>query len=101
MHHIAIDDYVLDVLLPDLAGHDRSPTAFLVYIVLWTKLYRSGDRSTAISLQQFVESTGMSKTAIQRSILLLKRRGLIAVSRSNPTAIPRYALIRHWVKRRR
>ena len=101
MHHIAIDDYVLDVLLPDLAGHDRSPTAFLVYIVLWTKLYRSGDRSTAISLQQFVESTGMSKTAIQRSILLLKRRRLIAVTRSSPTAVPYYALIRHWVKRRR
>ena len=101
MHHTAIDDYVLDVLLPDLAGHDRSPAAFLVYIVLWTKLYRSGDRSIAISLQQFVESTGMSKTAVQRSILLLKRRRLIAVTRSNPTAIPRYVLIRHWVKRRR
>lgn len=101
MHHTAIDDYVLDVLLPDLAGHDRSPAAFLVYIVLWTKLYRSGDRSIAISLQQFVESTGLSKTAIQRSILVLKRRRLIAVTRSSPTAIPHYALIRHWVKRRR
>jgi hypothetical protein len=101
MHHTPIDDYVLDVLLPDLAGHDRSPAAFLVYIVLWTRLYRSAERSIAMSLQQFVESTGMSKTAVQRSILLLKRRRLIAVTRSNPTAIPKYALIRHWVKRRR
>ncbi len=101
MHHTAIDDYVLDVLLPDLAGHDRSPAAFLVYIVLWTRLYRSGERSIAISLQQFVESTGMSKTAVQRSILLLKRRRLITVTRVNPTAVPRYAVVRHWVKRRR
>jgi hypothetical protein len=101
MHHTPFDDYVLDVLLPDLAGHDRSPAAFLVYIVLWTRLYRSAERSIAMSLQQFVESTGMSKTAVQRSILLLKRRRLIAVTRSNPTAIPKYALIRHWVKRRR
>jgi hypothetical protein len=31
MYHVAIDDYVIDVLLPDLAGHDRSPAAFLVY----------------------------------------------------------------------
>jgi hypothetical protein len=101
MHHTAIDDYVLDVLLPDLAGHDRSPAAFLVYIVLWTRLYRSGERCIAISLQQFVESTGMSKTAVQRSILLLKRRRLITITRANPTAIPRYAVIRHWIKRRR
>lgn len=101
MHHTPVDDYVLDVLLPDLAGHDRSPAAFLVYIVLWTRLYRSEQRSVAISLQQFVESTGMSKTAVQRSIRLLKRRGLISVTRSNPTAVPRYAVVRHWVKRRR
>ena len=101
MHHTPVDDYVLDVLLPDLAGHDRSPAAFLVYIVLWTRLYRSGQRSVAISLQQFVESTGLSKTAVQRSIRLLKRRGLISVTRSNPTQVPRYAVVRHWVKRRR
>jgi hypothetical protein len=101
MHHTAIDDYVLDVLLPDLAGHDRSPAAFLVYIVLWTRLFRSEQRSVAISLQQFVESTGLSKTAVQRAIALLKRRRLIAVTKFSPTAVPEYAVLRHWVKRRR
>ena len=101
MHHTSIDDYVLDVLLPDLAGHDRSPAAFLVYLVLWTRLYRSAQRSVAISLQQFVESTGISKTAVQRGLRLLKRRELITVTRSSPTAVPRYAVVRHWVKRRR
>jgi hypothetical protein len=45
MQHIAIDEYVVDVLLPDLTGHDHAPNAFLVYIVLWTcrspKVYRA------------------------------------------------------------
>lgn len=100
MHHVAIDDYVLDVLLPDLTGHDRSPAAFLVYVALWTKLYRSEQRSMAVSLQQFVESTGLSKTAVQRSLQLLKRRKLISVTQSNRTAVPRYTLVRHWLKRR-
>jgi len=41
MQHIPIDEYVVDVLLPDLTGHDHAPTGFLVYIVLWTALYRA------------------------------------------------------------
>lgn len=100
MDHTAIDDYVLDVLLPDLAGHDHSPAAFLVYIVLWTRLYRSGGRSTAMSLGQFVERTGLSKSAVQRALRLLERRRLVTVTRSSPTAVPAYALVRHWVRRR-
>jgi hypothetical protein len=67
MLHVSFDDYVLDVLLPDLTGHDKSPSAFLVYIVLWTQLYRAEQRSIAVSLQQFVELTGLSKTSVQRS----------------------------------
>jgi hypothetical protein len=100
MHHVEIDDYVLDVLLPDLAGHDRSPAAFLIYIVLWTKLYRSEQRSIGVTLQQFAELTGLSKTAVQRSIRLLKRRSLIEITRASATAVPQYELIRHWIRRR-
>src|SRR4051812_15953918 len=48
MYHIAVDDYVVDVLLPDLAGHDRSPAAFLVYLILWTHLFRSERRSVEV-----------------------------------------------------
>jgi hypothetical protein len=29
-----LDDYVVDVLMPDLVGHDRHPSAFLVYLFL-------------------------------------------------------------------
>ena len=62
--------------------------AFLVYIVLWTQLYRSEQRRIAISLQQYSEFTG------------LIRRGLIKVVKPNPTAVPHYELVRHWIRRR-
>jgi DNA-binding MarR family transcriptional regulator len=100
MDHVPIDDYVLDVLLPDLAGHDRSPAAFLIYIVLWTKLYRSEERSIAVSLQQLAELAGLSKSAVQGAIRLLKRRGLIKVVKDSATAVPQYELVRHWLRRR-
>lgn len=100
MLHVAIDDYVLDVLLPDLTGHDRSPAAFLTYVVLWTQLFRSEQRSIAVSLRQLAEFTGLSKSAVQGAIRLLKRRGLIKIAKSSPTAVPQYELVRHWVRRR-
>jgi len=100
MHHVAIDDYVLDVLLPYLAGHDRSPSAFLIYVVLWTQLFRSEQRSIALSLQRLSELAGLSKSAVQAAIRLLRRRGLIKVTRTSATAVPEYELIRHWLKRR-
>jgi len=100
MHHVAVDDYVLDVLLPDLAGHDRSPAAVLLYLILWTKLYRSGERRVGVSLQELAELTGLSKSAVQGGMRLLKRRGLVQISKVSPTAVPQYELIRHWVRRR-
>jgi DNA-binding MarR family transcriptional regulator len=100
MLHVEIDDYVLDVLLPDLAGHDHSPAAFLTYRVLWTRLYRSDARSIAVSLQQLAELSGLSKSAVQGAIRLLKRRSLIKIAKASATAVPEYELIRHWVRRR-
>ena len=100
MQHIPIDEYVVDVLLPDLTGHDHAPTAFLVYIVLWTALYRVEQKRVAMSLQNLSEGTGLSKSGVQSAIRLLKRRGLIKVFRAHPTAVPEYELVRHWVRRR-
>ena len=100
MNHIAIDEYVLDVLLPDLAGHDRSPTAFLVYVVLWTALFRLEQRRVAMSLRQISERTGLSVSAVQAAVRLLKRRGLVRIVKTTPTSVPQYELVRHWVRRR-
>ena len=100
MYHIAIDDYVIDVVLPDLAGHDRSPAAFLVYLVIWTHLFRSERRAIEASLQRLSAETGLSKSAVQAAIRLLRNRSLIKVTKSSPTAVPQYELIRHWLRRR-
>jgi DNA-binding transcriptional ArsR family regulator len=100
MNHIEFDEYVLDVLLPDLVGHDRSAPAFLVYVVLWTALFRSGERQTRASLRQLSEATGLSKSAVQKALKLLKRRNLVSVRQTSRTAIPQYELIRRWLRRR-
>ena len=100
MYHIEFDEYVIDVLLPDLTGHDRSPSAFLVYVVLWARLYRSEQRTTSISLQQLADLTGLSKSAVQAALRVLKWRTLIKASKASPTALPQYELVRHWVRRR-
>lgn len=100
MQHIPIDEYVIDVLLPDLTGHDHAPTAFLVYIVLWTALYRVEQKRVALSLKKLSEGTGLSKSGVQSALRLLKRRGLIKVFKAHLTAVPEYELVRHWVRRR-
>ena len=100
MYHVPVDDYVMDVLLPDLAGHDRSPAAFLVYLALWTHLFRSGGRTAEMSLQQLSGRTGLSKSAVQAAIRLLRNRSLLRVTKASPTAVPQYELIRHWLRRR-
>ena len=100
VQHIPIDEYVIDVLLPDLTGHDRAPSAFLVYIILWTTLYREEQKRVALSLQELSEGTGLSKTAVQNAVRVLKRRGLVRVFKTRPTAVPEYELARHWVRRR-
>src|SRR5215470_16567017 len=87
MHHIAVDVYVMDVLMPDLTGHDRSPGAFLVYLALWTALYRLSQRRVAVSLQQLSEATGLSKSSVQAAVRILKRRGLVRITKSSPTAV--------------
>ena len=98
--HIGVDEHVIDVLMPDLAGHDRSPAAFLVYLFLWAELYRCEQKRVPASLQRLSEGTGLSKSAVQAALRLLKRRGLVQVTKHSVTAVPEYALVRHWIKRR-
>ena len=41
---IALDGYVLDVLMRDLVGHDKKPSAFIVYLYLAISRYASSGR---------------------------------------------------------
>jgi hypothetical protein len=100
MHLIELDEYVVDVLMPDLVGHDRSPGAFLVYLALWAELFRSAQKRAPASLQSLAMRTGLSKSAVQAGVRLLKRRGLVVVGKRTPTSVPEYELVRHWLRRR-
>jgi len=46
---VEIDAYVLDNLMADLVGHDRQPSAFLVYLFLWRRTLGAGEESTQVS----------------------------------------------------
>ncbi|MES2152208.1 MAG: helix-turn-helix domain-containing protein [Pseudomonadota bacterium] len=71
------DPYVLDVLMPDLVGHDRSPAAFVVYLYLLRLATRARRDTIAASLQTIATETGLSKSAVQIALRRLKRRGLL------------------------
>ena len=98
MKTIALDRYVLESLMVDLVGHDRRPAAFLLYLAL-IRLVGSKP-ATALSLRDLTSATGLSRTAVQRGVRHLKRRGLITARADGPTSAPRYAVHRPWVRAR-
>ena len=95
-----LDSYILDVLMRDLAEHEKRPSAFLVYLHVWRRSVGAGQRVAALSHQQIAEGTGLSKSAVQGAVRLLKRRGLLSASRKNPTATPIYRVERPWARRK-
>jgi hypothetical protein len=102
MSSIRLDEYVVDTLMPDLAGHDRQPSAFLVYVYLWRVTYGRSAISVQVALQDIAERTGLSKRAVQDAVAWLVRRKLLSIARASITAIPVYTVLRPWrVKRTR
>lgn len=93
---IPIDDYVLDVLMRDLVGHDQQPAAFLVYLYLYGKAARAGWRPHEISLRALAEVTGLSKSAVQSALESLRRRQLISTAGAHVTAARKHRVLRHW-----
>jgi len=90
------DDYVIETLLPDLVGHDRSPSAFLVYLKLWYACGGPDGRGASLSLQMLAAETGLSKSSVQSAIRRLKRRGYLVATNPSPTAIPAYKVRAPW-----
>ena len=95
------DPYVLDVLMPDLAGHERSPAAFLIYACLWHRIEANAGRAVQLSYATIALDTGLSRVTAQRAIALLERRQLISVTSESRTAVPRYLVLRPWAARKR
>jgi hypothetical protein len=98
---VELDGYIVDVLMRDLVGHDKMPSAFLVYLFLTVQTEREMRRGVAASFATIAAATGLSKTSVQSAIRHLNRRKLISVSKTAPTAVPVYRLNRHWRPRLR
>ena len=93
---IPIDDYVLDVLMRDIVGHDRQPAAYLVYLWLYGRAARTKWRPVAASLRSLADETGLSKSAVQTALECLRRRELIESESEHATAVPSHRVLRHW-----
>jgi hypothetical protein len=90
-----IDDYVTDTLMRDLAGHDRRPVSFLVYLWLAAEQTRRGE-AVRVSFHELAESVGVSKSAAQAAVRWLVRRKLLVAAKANATAIPSYTAMMPW-----
>lgn len=90
-----LDDYVVDVLMRDLVGHDRRPVGFLVYLWLAAAHARTG-KDVQVSFQELAESVGVSKSAAQATVRWLMRRKLLAATKANATAVPSYKVMTPW-----
>ncbi len=92
---MTLDDYVVDVLMRDLVGHDRRPASYLVYLWLTAEHgHRKGP--VQVSYQEMSESIGISKSSTQAAVSWLLRRKLLAVSKENVTATPCYTVRQPW-----
>ena len=86
-------------MLRDLVGHDRAPSAYLVYLFLWTRARGSRNRSVTVSHKGIGDETGLSKSAVQAAIRHLNRRKLVRSERQTQTSTPQHFVLRPWVRR--
>jgi hypothetical protein len=93
---VQLDPFITDVLMRDLVGHDRMPSAFLLYLWLWVQCRSNGRGQVAASLQTLSVRTGLSKSAVQRAVRHLVRRRLLTASRAGATSAPTYRVHEPW-----
>ena len=93
---MTVDDYVVDVLLRDLVGHDHQPTSFLIYLWLTFEASRLGHERVYASYQTVADAIGISKSAAQSGVRWLLRRKLLEATKASVTAVPAYRVLRPW-----
>lgn len=98
MIQITFDPYVLDCLLPDLVGHDRRLSSFIIYLYLYRQASQHANWSVRLSHQTIAMATGLSRSAVQAALTHLQSRQLIATTRANPTAVPVHRVLRPWLR---
>lgn len=92
---LTLDLYVIDSLMPDLVGHDRRASAFLLYLYLWRRT-RGGAKAAVVSYSMMADGTGLSKRSVQVALAWLLRRRLVELERASATAAPSISLRRDW-----
>lgn len=95
---LEIDTYIIDTLMADLVGHDRQPSAFLVYLLLWRRTHGAGEDKTQVSLLDIASATGLSKRSVQEALNWLSKRRLVSIQRASITAVPVYTVKRPWTR---
>jgi len=98
MTPVPFDAYVIDGLLPDLVGHDRRASAFVVYLYLFRHAAGGPEWAVRRSHQAIAAATGLSRSAVQAALGHLQRRQLVATSRAHPTAVPLHRVLRPWLR---
>lgn len=98
MARIMLDDYVIDVLMSDLVGHDRRPAAFIVYLYLLRQANATRRDVIAVSLQTIATRTGLAKSTVQSALRHLQRRRLLDPSVAASTTHPLRAILRPWMR---
>ncbi len=93
---IPVDDYVFDVLMRDIVGHDRQPATYLVYLHLYGQAARRKWKPVSASLRMLAEATGLSKSAVQTALEKLRCRELVETTSEHATAVPLHRILRHW-----
>jgi hypothetical protein len=91
---ITLDDYVIDVLMRDLVGHDQRVVSFLVY--LWFVGEERKGTVVEASYRQIAENVGISKSSAQAAVGWLLRRKLLASTKKTVTATPHYKVLTPW-----
>ena len=98
MDSLRLDSYIVDALMPDLVGHDRKPSAFLVFLFLWRRTHGVGRQSVCLSHRMIADGTGLSQSSVQGALRTLTRRALVRAERKTATSIPVFSIERHWAK---
>ena len=96
MSSFRVDEYVVDVLLRDLVGHDHSPSAFVVYLFLWRRTLGQRRKWERLSHREIAQETGLSKSAVQQALRILHRRHLVRSQRRHETDTPEHSVERPW-----
>jgi transcription initiation factor IIE alpha subunit len=94
-----LDTYLIDTLMRDLVAHSHSPSAFLVYLLLYRRTHAEGVPSIAVSHSMLAESTGISKRSVQVAIQHLVERRLIRQRKAKITSVPVYTVLTPWVRK--